>query len=270
MTELKRMQPLLGTFVEIGVISDDVHASKIITESFNIIKKIEQLLSFHNPQSDLSRLNKMGHKGVNLDPISADVLRLALHITGLSQGDFNCTIAGSLIERGVLPNHGGMHALPIGNVDDVVLEGCRATLLRPVRITLDGIAKGYAVDQAVNVLKHHGIESGWVNAGGDLRMFGEITLPIYQRQQDDSCLYLGDFSNTAIATSSNGPYYDRRFPGLVLDGKNRNHNVGVWTVKAGLSWLADALTKVAGVNPTQQAKDKIATLGGELLTVRIA
>lgn len=265
MTKIKRMRPLLGTFVEIGVLSDDKNASAIITQAFNVIEQIQTLLSFHNPHSELSQLNRCGRKGVDLHPISADVLRLALHMTGLSNGDFNCTIGGALVQKGVLPNHGGVHPLASGDVDDVILDGCHASLKRPVRITLDGIAKGYAVDQATNYLQQHGIESGWINAGGDLRIFGQVSLPVYQRQLDQSVNYLGDFSNTSIATSSNDINYDLRFPGMILDSHNARTNHGVWSVKAGLSWLADALTKVACVNSTTTSKDKIVALGGELL-----
>lgn len=265
MTKIKRMRPLLGTFVEISVLSDDKNASALITQAFNVIEQIQILLSFHDPRSELSQLNRYGPKGVDLHPISADVLRLALHMTGLSKGDFNCTIGGALVQKGLLPNHGGVNPLVCGDADDVILDGCHVSLKRPVRITLDGIAKGYAVDQAVNYLKQHNIETGWINAGGDLRVFGEVSLPVYQRQLDHTVRYLGDFSNTSIATSSNASNYDPCFPGMILDSHNIRSPRGVWSVKAGLSWLADALTKVACVNSAATSRAKIADLGGELL-----
>lgn len=265
MNKLKRMQPLLGTFVEIGIITERDNGSDAVTAAFKGIENVQDLLSFHNPASDLSRLNKAGHRGIEVHPISADVLRLALHMTGVTEGDFNCTIGGALIEKGVLPDHGGLRPVSIGTTDDVILNGCHVKLLRPIRITLDGIAKGYAVDHAVNILQQQGIHSGWINAGGDLRVFGEMAIPVYRREMNESQTFLGEFSNTAISTSSAQFDYDSRFPSMILNSHNHDYKAGIWTVKAGLSWLADALTKVAGVATDNTANKKIAALGGELL-----
>jgi thiamine biosynthesis lipoprotein len=269
MTEYKRMRPLLGTFVEIGIRTEMNDAHRYITMAFKQIETIQNLLSFHDPNSDLSKLNRHGFRGVELNPLSADVLRLALHMTGVSGGDFNCTIGGSLVRRGVLPDHGGFFPEHCGSQDDVELDGCHAILKKPIRITLDGIAKGYAVDHAVNYLRSHGIESGWINAGGDMRIFGEVELPVYQKQLDEGIQYLGRFSNTAIATSNNPAQYDERYPGLILNSNNQTLRPGVWTVKAGLLWLADALTKVACVNELATSQKKITSLGGSLIGVSV-
>tara|TARA_R110002049_G_scaffold18749_4_gene71289 strand:+ start:2749 stop:3552 length:804 start_codon:yes stop_codon:yes gene_type:complete len=263
--KLKRMQPLLGTFVEVGIITERDNGGDAITAAFKGIEKVQNLLSFHNADSDLSRLNKSGRRGIELHPISADVLRLALHMTGVTKGDFNCTIGGALIEKGVLPDHGGLRPVSVGTVDDVILNGCHARLLSPIRITLDGITKGYAVDHAVNILQQQGIRSGWINAGGDLRVFGDMTIPVYRREMDESHTFLGSFSNTAISTSSAQFDYDSRFPSMILNSHTHDYKSGIWTVKAGLSWLADALTKVAGVATDNTVNKRIAALGGELL-----
>ena len=266
MNKLKRMRPLLGTFVEIGITTEKNNGSDAISSAFKQIENIQNLLSFQDPNSDLSRLNKLGGKGLELNPISADVLRLALHMTGITQGDFNCTVGGMLIKKGVLPNHSGTQPLAVGTADDVILNGCVATLLRPISITLDGIAKGYAVDQAINILQKYGINSGWVNAGGDLRVFGELAIPVYRKEIDESLSFLGNFSNTAIATSSINTSHDPRFPSMIIDSKSIiTAKTGIWTVKAGMSWLADALTKVAGVMTGHAVKTRISSLGGELI-----
>ncbi len=248
MTKLNRMQPLLGTLVEIGITTESNQGLNVINTAFKRIEMIQSLLSFDDVNSEISQLNKLGRKGMELHPISADVLRLALHMTGVTQGDFNCTIGGALIDRGLLVDHGGSRPISVGTADDVVLNGCHARLLRPVRITLQGIIKGYAVDQAVNILQQQGIHSGWINAGGDVRVFGDLAIPIYRREMNDSRTLLGEFSNSAISTSS------------VV---NQDNKADIWTVKAGLSWLADVLTKVAVDNT---ANKKIVALGGELLT----
>jgi thiamine biosynthesis lipoprotein len=267
MNSLKRMRPLLGTFVEIGVATPPEDGDVIVTEAFEKIAEIHKLLSFQDPDSDLSRLNKAGLKGVELNPLSATVLRLALNMTAITEGDFNCTVGGALVRKGLLPDHSGLPLLEMGNAEDVVFDGGRVTLRRPVRITLDGIAKGYAVDKAVEWLVSRGIHSGWINAGGDLRVFGEVLWPVHRRELDESITFLGNFSNTAIATSSNLGQDDERFPGVIIDSNNTQRIKGIWTVKAGLAWLADALTKVAGTTYPDQAKSRVSAFGGELLHV---
>lgn len=249
--KLKRVQPLLGSLVEIGIVTESDEGSDAITSAFRHIEMVEKLLSFHDIKSEISQLNKVGRRGIELHPITADALRLALHMTGVTQCDFNCTIGGALIEQGILPNHGGNRPISRGTADDVILNGCHAQLLRPVRISLEGIIKGYAVDRAVNILQQQGIISGWISAGGDVRVFGDMTIPIYRRELNESHTFLGEFSNTAISTTS---------------PQNQSHPSNISTVKAGLSWLADVLTKVANTHHDNSVNQKIAALGGELLT----
>lgn len=252
MAKLNRMRPLLGTFVEIGITTEYDQGVDVINAAFKRIEMIENLLSFDDVNSEISQLNKSGRRGIELHPVSADVLRLALHMTGVTQGDFNCTNGGALIDKGLLADHGGSRPISVGTADDVVLNGCHARLLRPVRVTLQGIIKGYAIDQAVNSLQQQGILSGWINAGGDVRVFGDVAIPIYRREINDSQTLLGEFSNSAISTSTTVNYVDKTH---------------VCTVKAGLSWLADVLIKVADVAVDNSSNKKIVALGGELLTV---
>lgn len=249
MNRLKRVQPLLGCLVEIGVVTRSDKGNDAILSAFKRIEMVQNLLSFHDSKSEISQLNKAGRKGLELHPITADVLRLALHMTGVTQCDFNCTIGGALIEQGILPDHGGSRFIHRGTADDVVLNGCHARLLRPVQISLEGIIKGYAVDQAVNSLQQQGITSGWISAGGDLRVFGDVMMPVYRREPNASQTFLGKFSNTAISTTR---------------VQNEDNCSRIWTVTAGLSWLADVLTKVA--KRDHSANKKILALGGELLT----
>jgi FAD:protein FMN transferase len=54
-------------------------------------------------------------------------------------------------------------------------------IIRPAQLDLGGIAKGFAVDRAIQALKAHGAHCGQVNAGGDLRVFGTQGWPIRLR-----------------------------------------------------------------------------------------
>jgi thiamine biosynthesis lipoprotein len=136
-------------------------------------------------------------------------------------------------------------------------------LKRPVLITLDGIAKGFAVDGAIKILKYHGISGGWVNAGGDLRVFGSVQLPVQRRGLQGEFTDLGIFRNLALATSTRTLNRDPRFPGIILGSEEDFSGADtICTVSAPSAWLADALTKVAVLTPAILRHSMIAKLGG--------
>jgi thiamine biosynthesis lipoprotein len=156
--------------------------------------------------------------------------------------------------------------LDSGTAGDIELEAGRARLARPVRVTVDGIAKGYAVDCAVNALRRSGVPAGWVNAGGDLRVFGTLVLPVSRRESDGALRPLGGLREAAIASSAvvQGRA-DRRFPGTILDAAGHRSAPGVWSVLARCAWRADALTKVAALAPDASREALLYRLGGRLL-----
>jgi thiamine biosynthesis lipoprotein len=167
----------------------------------------------------------------------------------------------------VLPDHGGPSALPQGDAHDLELGTGWARLRRPVRLTLDGIAKGYAVDQAVRTLRRAGVRAGWVNAGGDLRVFGDVAVPLRRREPDGRLRALGALRNGAVATSltAPAPELSAAFPGRLLGPQGEPAAPGTWTVLAASAWRADALTKVAANTPDAQRAAVIEGLGGRLV-----
>lgn len=260
MTSMKRMRPLLGTFVEIGVQSG-AGAERALDAAFDAVAEVQGLMSFHDPHSDLSRLNQAGGGEVALHPQIVRVLRLARAMTQASAGLFNCTVGGALVRRGVLPDHGGRAPLDCGKAGDIEIRGTQVRLRRPVRVTLDGIAKGYAVDCAIRAMQRHGAGAGWVNAGGDLRAFGDLALPVHRREMDGSLRPMGAIMDAAIATSCVRVVHDQTYPAWIV-GESRAPQVGVWSVLAHTAWRADALTKVAGLADDGERAGLIERLGG--------
>lgn len=259
------MRPALGTFVEIGAAGSCRSAiDAAVSDAFDAIGTVERLLSFQRADSDLSRLNGSPGESVPVDPLTVRVLRLACAMTRASAGAFDVTVGGALVRAGVLPDHGGP-CLHSGDADDVELLGTRlARLRRPVRLTADGIAKGYAVDLAVGRLERAGLDAGWVNAGGDLRVFGERHQPVYRRELDGRTVRLGHLRRAALATSAvDAP--QPRFPGRLIGARPPER--GVYSVIATRAWRADALTKVAALSPPAQRASRVRALGGELLTI---
>ena len=132
-----------------------------------------------------------------------------------------------------------------------ILERIRLT---PTRLSpsaafdLGGIAKGYAVDCPVEALQHVGCAAGWVNAGGDLRVFGEVQSPVMLRDERNGGLHpfmaLGE---GAVATSYLGP--GQRSQIYAASGAALLVHV---TVAAPQCMHADALIKVIAASGDEQ------------------
>ena len=266
------MRPLLGCFVEIGVRSaaGGEAAQAAVAAGFAALQRAQALWSFHDPDSELSRLNRGGSDWTALSSATLRLLRAARAMQLASGGAFDCTLGGTLVRDGNLPDHGGPEPLERGEPQDIELAPARARLRRPLRLTLDGIAKGYAVDLATRAMRRHGAHAGWVNAGGDARAFGPLALAMQRRELDGRCVPLGDLRNAALASSAvPGPSPRQQlcaatFPGRILAPQG-NAAPGLWTVLARSAWRADALTKVAACALAPQRAALVARLGGHLV-----
>lgn len=266
------MQPWLGTFVEVTV-PDGPNASAAMRAGFAAVAEVHRLLSYQDPDSDLSRLNRnAGGPPVTLDSLTIRVLRLAVRVMRASEGLFNCTTGGLLERLGVLPPAGTPAPRDCGDADDIeIIDARTARLRRPVHVTLDGIAKGYAVDRAVRAMTAAGAAGGSVNAGGDLRVVGPMSAPLSVRTAT-GFRPIAEVSGLAVATSvtggensSIGAKVRPRFPGRIVSAGGVPVAAGTWTVAATSAWRADALTKVAPMLPAPARAAGIARLGGRLI-----
>jgi thiamine biosynthesis lipoprotein len=261
------MRPLLGTLVEIRAGGPESHVKDSIAAAFAAIERVQRLMSFHDAGSDVSRINAalVGCE-VAVDRETYCVLQHALDLGHRSNGAFDITIAPSLVAAGFLPypRLGGHFQSPASG-DDIEsarfsdLELLPASSVRWRKkgwIDLGGIAKGYAVDVAVSALRSQGITHGLVNAGGDLRGFGERPWPIHIRAPDQPTMLLdvGSLCDAAIATSA-GYFCNTRGASTMLapivDPVRRR--CVVWnasiSVVASHCMTADALTKVVRLAP---------------------
>ena len=152
--ELRRAQPLLGTYVEIrGRAQDELCVRRGLQAGFAAIAYVHRLMSFHDASSDVSRLNRDGfHKAVSVDEWTWRVLSHAQKFAESSGGAFDVTIAPLLSKWGYLPR--GQPADESASFRDVILESrCRVRFRKPLSLDLGGIAKGFAVDRAVESLR---------------------------------------------------------------------------------------------------------------------
>ena len=113
------------------------------------------------------------------------------------------------------------------------------------RLDLGGIGKGYAVDCAVQALIAHGCDTGWVNAGGDLRAFGGADVPVQLRDETSGGVRLfATLRDGAFATS----HFDRCSRSQITGGTNTRPVRAHVSVAAPLCLWADALTKVVAIS----------------------
>jgi Membrane-associated lipoprotein involved in thiamine biosynthesis len=139
-----------------------------------------------------------------------------------------------------------------GSWRDIILEAAgHVRFRRPLLIDFGGIAKGFAVDRAVEILKRKRVMAGIVNAGGDLRVFGSASQLVHLRhpKQPNRAAGAVRLRERAIATS--GIYFSRtknrrRCVSPILDARTGRAACELISVTVGAAdcMTADALTKV--------------------------
>jgi thiamine biosynthesis lipoprotein len=250
---MRRVRPLLGTYVEIEANGDaEPVLARAVNAAFEAVARVHRLMSFHEPDSDVSRLNRRAaYERVSVDHWTATVLRRALRIFDATDGLFDCAVGHELMQRGALPSQDLDH-VESGTFSAVeLLPDNRVRFSAKVAIDLGGIAKGFAVDRAIATLRGHGVRGAVVNAGGDMRVMGETARPIHIRcSADDPCLVpAGLLQNGAVATSSATATVARvPAPLAVQSGSMRSGMSCIdrkaYSVVAPTCLVADALTKV--------------------------
>jgi thiamine biosynthesis lipoprotein len=250
---IERARPLLGTRVAIrvhGLSEKDAHQA--INEAFDDMALIHRLMSFHEPDSDVSRLNReAADHAVEVHPATFGVLQRAEEMSRFSDGCFDITVAPELVSRGVLPSPGARHVPDLqATWRDICLGPNHCVRFRrPLWIDLGGIAKGYAVDHAMERLRARGAAQACVNAGGDLSVYGpdaERVLLTPGGFPNDALPVL-EIENAAVASSGMSiKPHSNPDDNSHIDGRSRKP-IGSGrfvSVVAEQCVLADALTKV--------------------------
>ncbi|AOY78309.1 thiamine biosynthesis protein ApbE [Clostridium formicaceticum] len=184
---VRENQFVLGTFGQIQAYSTSTKkGNETLTMAYQRIHEIENKMSVAIEGSDVDRINKKaGIEPVEISQETLGVIQEGLEYYQMTEGAFNIGLGrlidlwGISIESAVAPTtkppseeeiqlakaHIDLQQLEINN-GQVFIKDSGMT------IDLGGIAKGYAVDEAVRVLKEAGVESGFVNLGGDIYVLG--------------------------------------------------------------------------------------------------
>ena len=217
----RRARPLLGTLVEVGLCAAGPDADAAAESAFAAIHEVQRCLSRFDVDSDIARFHALpAGQSLRLRPATRAVLAAAAELHGASEGDFDISLGSA--PRGWRLEGDELHKLDAG-----------------ARLDAGGIAKGHAVDLAVSALLERGCAAGWVNAGGDLRAFGDVEVPVLLRDEiTGGVRRFATLQQGAFATS----HFDRGSR-ATLTHRRRAHV----SVAAPQCLWADALTKIVAI-----------------------
>jgi FAD:protein FMN transferase len=253
----RRAQPMLGTLVEVALQIDSSAAFELASKAaFKAVNEVHRAMSFHDPLSDVQRIARAAASAVlSVNRHTWNVLYLARRMELDSGGLFNVAVAPALVAQGLLPAPANAVAPTAHSLHDglALLSQHRVRVLQPLWVDLGGIAKGYAVDCAVERLQALGVEAGLVNAGGDMRAFGGVAHPVHLRFLN-RLMQVASLQNGALAASSNAELSPIETPHI--DPRTGRSACSALTVvvQASSAAVADALTKVALLCPATADK----------------
>jgi len=257
----------MGTFVTMTAIHNSRdEAENAIGLAFEEIERLNRLLSRYDTGSVVSELNQAG----SLVRGELEILELvgrSLYYNRLTGGAFDITVKPLVdlykerFAAGVKPTDAEISALlpMVGSEHLRFEEGGISFAREGMGITLDGIAKGYIVDRASEVLSKKGVSSHLVNAGGDIRTSGLAargkawTVAIQDPGKQKAYPDVVKMGSGAIATSGDYEiYYDReKMFHHIVDSRTGHSPVlsSSVTVKAATVMDADALATSLCVMP---------------------
>ena len=165
--------------------ADEDAANMAFGHVFTEFERLDQLLSVWKPGSDIVRLNDAaGDHPVKVSPETLTVISLARYMSELTSGKFDITF-GALSDvwkfdhdqDNSIPSKAAIAArLPLIDYRRLTVNAGEGTAFlekKGMRAHLGGIGKGYAVDQAVAMLREAGLHDFSVQAGGDLYVAGK-------------------------------------------------------------------------------------------------
>ncbi|OOG38713.1 MULTISPECIES: FAD:protein FMN transferase [unclassified Rhodanobacter] len=283
--EVRREQTLMQTSVAITCLADDVDKAGVaIDAAFQRMASTVAVLTRFDPAGPVARLNRDGRLE-NLPPELRDVLHRSLAISAVTDGDFDISVLPVLEYFESMRQPAVLDAgdrVQIGERDHLInyrrialdAQGVRFT--HPgMSVTLDGLAKGYVIDQGIASLRESGIEDALVDAGGDLRA---ISGSDFNRQWHIGIVDPGDINkvaavvtirNAALGTSGNYRIFyssDKTLFHVINPHTGYSPlNYSSVTVMAETSVDADAMSVAAASMPVPRLREVMASQNDQWL-----
>jgi len=277
---------VMGTFARVTVIAPDSRAgAKCIEAALAEIRKVDELMSDFKEGSEISRVNANAFaRPVKVGPATFEVLQRSIEISNLTDGAFDITV-GPLVKLFRTARDTGKAPTPEQIADAKARVGYEKLVLndaeKTVRFTVEGmsldlggIAKGYAVDKAIEVMQQHGALGAMVDIGGDVRCFGTPpkgketwTIGLQDPNSDGGpgLLLKLKIENAAVTTSGDYQQY------AIIDGKKQSHildrktgksvqGLASVTIIAQNATTADALATAVTVTGPKKGLDLIESI----------
>jgi FAD:protein FMN transferase len=263
----RRVLKLMGNRFEISVVSaDPAWAAQRIEEAIEEIKRIEKALTTFDEGSQTNFINRnAGIAPVKVDREVFDMIQRSKRISAITQGAFDITYGS--IDKKLWNFDKNMTELPdaatakklVRLIDyrNVILHENNCTVFlkeKGMRIGFGGIGKGYAAERAKFILQQNGVESGVVNAAGDLVAWGfqpngkAWTIGIADPDSARHPFSYLDITGVAVATSGN---YEKF---VMIGGKKYSHTIDP---KTGLP--VTGIKSVTVICPNAEIADAMAT-----------
>ncbi len=268
----QRVQRLMGNRFEISVVGPDADWANVrIDRAVAEISRIERLLTTYSDDSQTNQIN--ANSGIRPVPVDAEVYALierSLRLSALTQGAFDITYGS--IDKKFWNFDTTMTALPdpqtarrmvrLINYRNVRLNPADSSVFlteKGMRLGFGGIGKGYAAERAKRVLLGEGVDSGIVNAAGDLTTWGNQpngqpwTIGIADPDRrgngavERAFSYL-TISGMAVATSGSYEKY------ALIGGKRYSH-----TIDPKTGYPVSGIQSVTIVAPNAELADALAT-----------
>ena len=220
--EIKESKLLMGTTATITVVDQDkVKAEKAIEAAFAEIKRIEYLMSDFIENSQIGILNKKGRLE-NADPEIIYIITKSNYYSNLSNGAFDITVQPildlykkSFEELKRPPSDEEIkEASNLINYTNIIINGSTIKLNKEgMKVTLGGIAAGYAIDKAADILEEKGIKHALIDIGGDIRAIGSKPgvpwrIALENPRNKAEYITIVELDNKSVATSGD---YERYF-----------------------------------------------------------
>lgn len=229
---------LMGNHFELSVVAgDQAWAHQRINEAIEEIKRIENLLTTFKADSETNLINR--NAGLAPVKVSEEIFQLierSVRISGLTQGAFDITYGS--VDKSLWNFDTTMNRLPdketakqmirLINYRNIILDKPNQTVFlkeKGMRIGFGGIGKGYAAEMAKKIMVQNGVQSGIVNASGDLNAWGlqpdgqEWTIGIADPNIAGHVFSFLKITGLAVATSGNYEKY------IMIDGKKYSHTI---------------------------------------------
>lgn len=228
----------MGNHFELTVVANDEKwAYDKIDAGVAEIQRIERLLTTFSDDSETNLINQnAGIRPVVVSAETFDLIERSLRISLVTQGAFDITY-GSIDKRlwnfdqqmtSLPDNETAKNMVRLINFHNVILDRKKRTVFlkeKGMRIGFGGIGKGYAAERAKLVMKQQGVESGVVNASGDLTAWGfqpngsPWTVGIANPDAKHNVFSYMSITDMAVATSGN---YEKF---VMIDGKKYSHTI---------------------------------------------